>query len=63
MPEQPIKCVSTVFLPVTDQDRSLAFFRDQFGFDVHSDTDYGERIRSIEVVLCVLVSDRRLRRS
>jgi catechol 2,3-dioxygenase-like lactoylglutathione lyase family enzyme len=50
MTDQPIKCVATVFLPVTDQDRSLAFFRDQLGFDVHSDTDYGEGIRWIEVV-------------
>jgi catechol 2,3-dioxygenase-like lactoylglutathione lyase family enzyme len=47
--DQPIKCVATVFLPVTDQDRSLAFFRDQLGFDVHSDTDYGEGVRWIEV--------------
>ena len=50
MTDQPIKCVATVFLPVTDQDRSLAFFRDQLSFDVHSDTDYGEGIRWIEVV-------------
>jgi catechol 2,3-dioxygenase-like lactoylglutathione lyase family enzyme len=50
MTGQPIRCVATVFLPVTDQERSLAFFRDQLGFDVHSDTDYGEGIRWIEVV-------------
>jgi Glyoxalase/Bleomycin resistance protein/Dioxygenase superfamily len=50
MTDQPIKCVATVFLPVTDQDRALAFFRDQLGFDVHSDTDYGEGIRWVEVV-------------
>jgi len=50
MTYQPIKCVATVYLPVTDQDRSLAFFRDQLGFDVHSDTDYGGGIRWIEVV-------------
>jgi catechol 2,3-dioxygenase-like lactoylglutathione lyase family enzyme len=48
--DQPITCVATVFLPVTDQDRSLAFFRDQLGFDVHSDTDFGGGIRWIEVV-------------
>ena len=50
MTDQPIKCVATVFLPVTDQDRALAFFRDQLGFDVHSDTNYGEGVRWIEVV-------------
>jgi catechol 2,3-dioxygenase-like lactoylglutathione lyase family enzyme len=49
MADQPIKCVATVFLPVADQDRSLAFFRDQFGFDVHFNTDYGECVRWIEV--------------
>jgi catechol 2,3-dioxygenase-like lactoylglutathione lyase family enzyme len=50
MADQPIKCVATVFLPVTDQERALAFFRDQLGFDVHSDADYGEGIRWVEVV-------------
>ena len=50
MTDQHVKCVSTVFLPVTDQDRSLAFFRDKLGFDVHSDTDYGEGSSWIEVV-------------
>jgi len=50
MADQPIKCVATVFLPVTDQERALAFFRDQLGFDVHTDTDYGEGIRWVEVV-------------
>jgi len=50
MADQPIKCVATVFLPVTAQERALAFFRDQLGFDVHSDTDYGEGIRWVEVV-------------
>jgi catechol 2,3-dioxygenase-like lactoylglutathione lyase family enzyme len=44
---QPINRVATVFLPVADQDRSLAFFRDQLGFDVRS--DYGEDARWIEV--------------
>jgi lactoylglutathione lyase len=50
MADQPIECVATVFLPVTDQERALAFFRDQLGFDVHSDTDYGEGVRWVEVV-------------
>lgn len=49
MTDQPNLRVATVFLPVTDQDRSLAFFRDQMGFDVRSDTTYGEGARWIEV--------------
>jgi catechol 2,3-dioxygenase-like lactoylglutathione lyase family enzyme len=48
--DQPITRVATVFLPVTDQDRALAFYRDQLGFDVHSDVTYGEGVRWIEVV-------------
>jgi catechol 2,3-dioxygenase-like lactoylglutathione lyase family enzyme len=47
--DQPIMRLATVFLPVADQDRSLAFFRDQLGFDVRSDTTYGEGARWIEV--------------
>jgi catechol 2,3-dioxygenase-like lactoylglutathione lyase family enzyme len=49
MPDQPNIRVSTVFLPVADQDRSLAFFRDQLGFDVRQDATYGEGARWIEV--------------
>ena len=49
MPDQPTIRVATVFLPVADQDRSLAFFRDQLGFEVRSDTTYGEGARWIEV--------------
>jgi catechol 2,3-dioxygenase-like lactoylglutathione lyase family enzyme len=47
--DQPINRVATVFLPVSDQDRSLAFFRDQLGFNV-SDVSYGEGLRWVEVV-------------
>jgi catechol 2,3-dioxygenase-like lactoylglutathione lyase family enzyme len=47
--DQPNIRVSTVFLAVADQDRSLAFFRDQLGFDVRSDTTFGEGARWIEV--------------
>lgn len=50
MASQPITRVATVFLPVSDQDRSLAFFRDRLGFDVASDIDYGEGARWVEVV-------------
>jgi catechol 2,3-dioxygenase-like lactoylglutathione lyase family enzyme len=46
---QPINRVATVFLPVSDQDRALAFYRDQLGFDVRSDVSYGEDARWVEV--------------
>lgn len=49
MADQPNIRIATVFLPVADQDRSLAFFRDQLGFDVRSDTTYGEGARWVEV--------------
>jgi catechol 2,3-dioxygenase-like lactoylglutathione lyase family enzyme len=49
VPDQPTMRVATVFLPVADQDRSLAFFRDQLGFEVRSDTTYGEGARWIEL--------------
>ena len=49
MPDQPNIRVATVFLPVADQDRSLAFFRDQLGFDVRQDAAFGEGARWIEV--------------
>lgn len=49
MANHPEMRVATVFLPVADQDRSVAFFRDQLGFDVRSDTTYGEGNRWIEV--------------
>jgi len=49
VPDQPNIRVATVFLPVADQDRSLAFFRDQLGFDVRQDATFGEGARWIEV--------------
>lgn len=50
MADRPITRVSTVFLPVADQDRALAFYRDQLGFEVVSDVAYGEGARWVEVV-------------
>ena len=41
--------VGTVFLPVSDQDRSLAFFRDTLGFEVRTDDRVSEDYRWIEV--------------
>lgn len=46
---QHIPGVGTVYLPVSDQDRALAFYRDQLGFEMRSDTDYGEGVRWVEV--------------
>lgn len=41
--------VGTVFVPVTDQDRALAFYVDTLGFEKRVDFDYGGGSRWIEV--------------
>ena len=46
---QHIPGVGTVYLAVSDQDRALAFYRDKLGFEVRTDTDYGQGFRWIEV--------------
>ena len=46
---QHIPGVGTVYLPVSDQDRSLAFYRDLLGFEVRTDTEFGEGFRWVEV--------------
>jgi catechol 2,3-dioxygenase-like lactoylglutathione lyase family enzyme len=46
---QHIPGVGTVYLAVSDQDRALAFYRDQLGFEVRTDTDFGEGFRWLEV--------------
>ena len=46
---QHIPGVGTVYLAVTDQDRALAFYRDKLGFEVRTDTEFGEGFRWIEV--------------
>jgi catechol 2,3-dioxygenase-like lactoylglutathione lyase family enzyme len=46
---QHIPGVGTVYLPVSDQDRALAFYRDALGFEVRTDTEFGEGFRWIEV--------------
>jgi catechol 2,3-dioxygenase-like lactoylglutathione lyase family enzyme len=45
-----IKQASTVFVPVGDQDRALAFYRGLLGFEVRSDFEYADGERWIEVV-------------
>ncbi len=34
--------IQTITIPVADQDRSLAFYRDVLGFEVRADTAYGD---------------------
>ena len=46
---QHIPGVGTVYLAVSDQDRALAFYRDILGFEVRTDTEFGEGFRWIEV--------------
>jgi catechol 2,3-dioxygenase-like lactoylglutathione lyase family enzyme len=45
-----IRQVGTVFVPVTDQDRALAFYVGVLGFEKHGDFPYGERHRWVEVI-------------
>jgi catechol 2,3-dioxygenase-like lactoylglutathione lyase family enzyme len=35
--------IQTVTIPVADQDRALAFYRDVLGFEVRSDSAYGDQ--------------------
>jgi len=44
-----ISDVGTVGIPVADQDRALAFYRDVLGFEVRLDAGFGEGMRWIEV--------------
>jgi catechol 2,3-dioxygenase-like lactoylglutathione lyase family enzyme len=41
--------VATVFVPVTDQERALAFYVEKLGFEKRADFRYGEASRWIEV--------------
>jgi predicted enzyme related to lactoylglutathione lyase len=41
--------VGTVGVPVIDQDRALAFYRDTLGFEIRMDGSFGEGMRWIEV--------------
>ena len=44
-----IRQVGTVFVPVADPDRALAFYLDKLGFEKRADFPYGEGSRWIEV--------------
>ena len=46
---QHIPGVGTVYLAVSDQARALAFYRDKLGFEVRTDTEFGEGFRWVEV--------------
>ena len=41
--------VGTVIVPVSDQDRALAFYRDTLGFEVRLDGTFGDGQRWLEV--------------
>jgi catechol 2,3-dioxygenase-like lactoylglutathione lyase family enzyme len=44
-----IKHVGRVMVPVSDQDRAIAFYTDKFGFEKRADIPYGEGDRWVEV--------------
>ena len=41
--------IHTVGIPVSDQERALAFYRDALGFETRMDTPFGEGQRWLEV--------------
>jgi len=41
--------IGTVMVPVSDQDRAVEFYVDKLGFEMRSDTSYGDGARWIEV--------------
>ena len=44
-----ISQVGTVIVPVSDQDRAIAFYRDKLGFELRSDIPFGNGDRWVEV--------------
>jgi catechol 2,3-dioxygenase-like lactoylglutathione lyase family enzyme len=49
MSETRIKEVGTVIVPVSDQDRAIEFYTDKLGFEVRTDSAYGDGDRWVEV--------------
>ena len=45
----PIAGVGTVFVPVSDQDRAIDFYVNTLGFELRTDTRYGDSQRWVEV--------------
>lgn len=44
-----IETISLVMIPSTDQDRSIAFYEQQLGFEKRTDTPFGGTYRWVEV--------------
>jgi catechol 2,3-dioxygenase-like lactoylglutathione lyase family enzyme len=49
MSETRIKEVGTVIVPVSDQDRAIEFYTEKLGFEVRTDSAYGDGDRWVEV--------------
>jgi catechol 2,3-dioxygenase-like lactoylglutathione lyase family enzyme len=45
----PIAKVSTVFVPVSNQDEALKFYTEKLGFEIRTDAAYEENQRWLEV--------------
>jgi catechol 2,3-dioxygenase-like lactoylglutathione lyase family enzyme len=43
MTDRPSLVIQTVTIPVADQDRALAFYRDVLGFEVTADSPFGDQ--------------------
>jgi len=48
-PKTTVTQVGTVMLPVADQDRAIEFFTGKLGFELRSDTPFGDGDRWVEV--------------
>jgi catechol 2,3-dioxygenase-like lactoylglutathione lyase family enzyme len=44
-----IRQIGTVIVPVTDQDRAIAFYVDRLGFEKRGDTPFGDGMRWVDV--------------
>ncbi len=51
MSNSPITAVAHVVIPVTDQDRALAFYTETLGFETRTDAVVDDGLRWIEVAL------------
>jgi catechol 2,3-dioxygenase-like lactoylglutathione lyase family enzyme len=49
MSETTVDKVSTVMLPVTDQDRAIEFYTEKLGFEKRADMPFGDGNRWVEV--------------
>jgi catechol 2,3-dioxygenase-like lactoylglutathione lyase family enzyme len=45
----PIAAIGTVCIPVSDQDRAIAFYTETLGFEKRADTPFGDGYRWVEV--------------